>query len=127
MKSSLRTALMSATAAVVFASSVWVLGAQEQGAAAPGRGQGGGRGRGRQAGPALPTPRLADGTVNFGRVPGEKGVWNTPYITNMANQLVGDDGQPLPEIVQAYSVSPEYARGVSEGIDHFCSRTAVLE
>src|SRR5690606_17970911 len=26
-----------------------------------------------------PTPRLADGTVNLGRVPGEKGVWRVPY------------------------------------------------
>ena len=120
MKSSLRTALVSATAAVVFASSIWVLGAQEQGGAqgggapAAGRGQGGGRGRGRQAGPALPTPRLADGTVNFGRVPGEKGVWNTPYITNMGMQLVGDDGQPLPEIAQARQQAAA-ARGAGGG------------
>jgi hypothetical protein len=116
LKSSLRTALVSATAAVVFASSVWVLGAQEQGggAAAAGRGQGGGRGRGRQAGPALPTPRLADGTVNFGRVPGEKGVWAVPYITNMGMQLVGDDGQPLPEIAQARQQAAA-ARGAGGG------------
>jgi hypothetical protein len=120
LKSSLRTALVSATAAVVFASSVWVLGAEQQGdgaqgggAAAAGR-QGGGRGRGRQAGPALPTPRLADGTVNFGRVPGEKGVWNTPYITNMAMRLVGDDGQPLPEIAQAQQQAAA-ARGAGGG------------
>jgi len=33
--------------------------------------------------------------VNFGRVPGEKGVWNVPYITNMGMRVVGDDGQPL--------------------------------
>jgi len=44
-----------------------------------------GRGRGANAGPAEPTPRLADGTPNLGRVPGEKGVWNVPYITNMAD------------------------------------------
>ena len=31
---------------------------------------------------------LADGTVNFGRVPGEKGTWNVPYITNMAMRVV---------------------------------------
>jgi hypothetical protein len=115
LKSSLRTALVSAAAAVVFASSVWVLGAQEQGgAAAAGRGQGGGRGRGRQAGPAIPTPRLADGTVNFGRVPGEKGVWSVPYITNMAMRLVGDDGQPLPEIAQAQQQAAA-ARGAGGG------------
>ena len=51
--------------------------------------QEGGGGRGREAGPALPTPRLPDGTVNFGRVPGEKGVWAVPYITNMAMRVVG--------------------------------------
>lgn len=39
--------------------------------------------------PAPPTPRLADGTPNLGRVPGEKGIWNLPYITNMADRVVG--------------------------------------
>lgn len=29
------------------------------------------------------TPRLPDETVNLGRVPGEKGIWALPYITNM--------------------------------------------
>ena len=103
MKNSLRTALVSATAAVVFVTTVWVIqaeqpaAAQEGGAAAaPAQG----RGRGRQAGPALPTPRLADGTVNLGRVPGEKGTWGVPYITNMAMRVVGPDGQLLPEIAQ---------------------------
>ena len=41
-------------------------------------------GRGAAAAPSLPTPRLADGTVNLGRVAGEKGIWNLPYITNQA-------------------------------------------
>ncbi len=45
--------------------------------------------RGGQAAPALPTPRLPDGTVNLGRVPGEKGMWSLPYITNFANVAVG--------------------------------------
>ena len=52
-------------------------------------------GRGRQAGPPEPTPRLADGTVNLGRVPGEKGIWSVPYITNMGARLIGPDGQSL--------------------------------
>jgi hypothetical protein len=57
---------------------------------------GGGQGRGRgPAAPAEPTPRLADGTVNLGRVVGEKGIWNVPYITNMGLRVVGDDGQLL--------------------------------
>src|SRR5690606_30697751 len=106
LRKSLRPAVFGATAALVFASTVWVTQA-EQGAPASGQGQvqpqggqGGqaqGRGRGgRQAGPAEPTPRLADGTVNFGRVPGEKGTWNVPYITNMAMRVVGPDGELLP-------------------------------
>ena len=35
------------------------------------------------------TPRLADGTPNLGRVPGEKGIWNVPYIQNMADRAAG--------------------------------------
>ena len=46
---------------------------------------------------AGPTPRLADGTPNLGRVPGETGIWNVPWIRN--NQylirLTDDFGQPL--------------------------------
>jgi hypothetical protein len=103
---SLRAALVCAAAAAVFSSAVWVqaqapaaqggAGAAPAGAAAQG---GGGRGRGR--GPQEPTPRLADGTVNFGRVPGEKGTWNVPYITNMAMRVVTGPGsnQLAPEIV----------------------------
>jgi hypothetical protein len=107
LKNSLRAALLSATAVVVFSSSAWVLGAQQGGAeaGAAAQGQGGGRGRGRQSGPVTPTPRLPDGTVNFGRVPGEKGVWSVPYITNMAMRVVGKDGQVLPEIQQAQAAA----------------------
>ena len=43
--------------------------------------------------PPAPTPRLADGTPNLGRVPGEKGVWNVPYIQNMADRVVGGQGR----------------------------------
>jgi hypothetical protein len=35
---------------------------------------------------------LPDGTVNLGRVPGEKGVWNVPYITNMGMRVLNPDG-----------------------------------
>jgi hypothetical protein len=56
---------------------------------------GGGRGRGGPAANSEPTPRLADGTVNLGRVPGEKGVWAIPYITNMGMRIIGPDGQLL--------------------------------
>jgi hypothetical protein len=51
------------------------------------------QGRGAPAGPPEPTPKLADGTVNLGRVPGEKGIWNVPYITNMGMRAVGPDGK----------------------------------
>jgi hypothetical protein len=112
---SIRTALLGATAVVVFSSSAWVLSAQQgESATAPAQGQGGGRGRGRQAGPVTPTPRLPDGTVNFGRVPGEKGVWAVPYITNMAMQVIGPDGQPVPEI-QALRAAQAAARAGGAG------------
>src|SRR5215470_13974000 len=67
-------------------------GGQEPGA----QPSGGGRGRG-MSGPPQPTPRLADGTVNLGRAPGEKGVWNVPYITNMGERIVEEDGKTYAE------------------------------
>ena len=69
--------------------------ASSLGAQAPSAPTGGGRG-GANA-PPEPTPRLADGTVNLGRVLGEKGVWNVPYITNMGVRLVGPDGERIVE------------------------------
>jgi len=72
------------TAALVIAS-FWAVRAQQGG---PGRGRG-------DAAPPEPTPHLADGTVNFGRVAGEKGIWNVPYITNMGMRVVDDNGQSL--------------------------------
>jgi hypothetical protein len=41
----------------------------------------------RGAPPSVATPRLADGTPNLGRVPGEKGVWGVPWIRNMALRI----------------------------------------
>ena len=75
------------TTATLIVASFWALSAQ-------GPGGPGGRGRG-PAAPSEPTPRLADGTVNFGRVAGEKGIWNVPYITNMGMQVVDDEGKSL--------------------------------
>jgi hypothetical protein len=43
---------------------------------------------------AEPAPRLPDGTLNLGRVAGEKGVWNVPYITNMGMRVLNPDGTP---------------------------------
>src|SRR6058998_4403235 len=61
--------------------------AQQPQSNAPGTEQGGGRGaRGRGAANPLlsqPAPRLPDGTVNLGRVAGELGIWQLPYIQNM--------------------------------------------
>ena len=74
-----------------------------------------GGGRGRAAGPALPTPRLPDGTVNFGRVPGEKGVWAVPYITNMAMRVVGPDGQLLPAIREQQAAARAGGAGARGG------------
>jgi hypothetical protein len=50
----------------------------------PGAAAQSGRGAAANAAPAPPTPRLPDGTVNLGRVPGEKGIWNLPYTQNQA-------------------------------------------
>ena len=117
MRNSIRTALLGAAAVVVFLGTAWMaqtgqpVAAQEGGAPAAQ----GGRGRGRQAGPVEPTPRLADGTVNFGRVPGEKGTWNVPYITNMAMRVVGADGQLLPEIQQSQQAARAGGAGRAGG------------
>lgn len=79
----LRAARLSAMIAGLFTALLGV-GAQE-------------RGRGGPPGPPEPTPRLADGTPNLGRVPGEKGIWNVPYITNMGERVVGPDGTTVAE------------------------------
>jgi hypothetical protein len=90
---------------------LWAAAAQERGQASDPVGQpqaapvGRGRGRG-PAEPPQPTPRLADGTINLGRVPGEKGVWNVPYITNMGMRVVDDNGKPL-----APTADPAAGRG----------------
>jgi hypothetical protein len=60
---------------------------QGQGTAAPAN-QAGAAARGRGTpNPLLkePAPRLPDGTINLGRVPGEKGIWRLPYIQNMGS------------------------------------------
>ena len=109
-------------AAALFASTTWLEAQQapaagqiqQEGSIAPQAAQGG-RGRGRNAGPALPTPKLADGTVNLGRVPGEKGIWNLPYITNMAMNVIDPaTGQPIQEI-QAQRAAAAAARGAGAG------------
>src|SRR2546428_6171797 len=68
------------------------------------------RGRGGPSGPPEPTPRLADGTVNLGRIAGEKGVWNVPYITNMGERVVEEDGKTYVE-----KHPPSFGRGRGAG------------
>jgi hypothetical protein len=91
------------TTAAMVVVAFWAAQAQQRGGASDPVGQPQpapqGRGRG-PAEPPLPTPRLPDGTVNLGRVVGEKGVWNVPYITNMGMRVVDDTGKsvvPVPE------------------------------
>ena len=45
------------------------------------------------------TPRFADGTPNLGRVPGEKGIWNVPWIRNMGLRIdKTEGGSDLPSV-----------------------------
>ena len=91
MRNLVRAAILSSMVAFLFTAFLGA-GGQQPGA----QSSGGGRGRG-MSGPPQPTPRLADGTVNLGRVPGEKGVWNVPYITNMGERIVEEDGKTYAE------------------------------
>jgi hypothetical protein len=84
-----------ATALVFTAYWSWSVSAQPPAPPAQGSAPGG-RGR-NMSGPSGPTPRLPDGTVNLGRVPREKGVWNVPYITNMGERVVEADGTTYAE------------------------------
>jgi len=97
-----RGALLSSTAAMLFTALLGV-GAQQPGA----QPSGGGRG---PSGPPQPTPRLADGTPNLGRAPGEKGVWNVPYITNMGERIIEEDGKTYVE-----KHPPTFGRGRGRG------------
>ena len=67
-------------------------------------------GRGEPAAASEPTPRLPDGTPNLGRVPGEKGAWGVPWITNMAAKAIDADGNSVVP-----SETPNAARGPRGG------------
>jgi hypothetical protein len=43
------------------------------------------------AGPPQATPRLADGTPNLGRVPGERGIWSVRIVLDFGNRVVGHE------------------------------------
>src|SRR5262249_43194620 len=97
--------ITSATLFLLAATMISLVAAQQQGQAnAPAAGQAGGEGRGRGRGapnPLLsqPAPRLPDGTINLGRVPGEKGIWSLPYIQNMGDRsrVIGAPQAPQGE------------------------------
>ena len=55
-------------------------------------GRGGGRGKARP--PSRPTPRLADGRVNLGPLPGEKGVWEGNAGATLATNPPGGLDNP---------------------------------
>ena len=100
----------------MFAGTVWLeaqapaAGQTPPAAAAPQ-----GQGRGRNAGPPQPTPKLADGTVNLGRVPGEKGIWNLPYIQNMADRVIDPVTKQPPAELAAANAARAAARAGGGG------------
>jgi len=107
----LRAALLGTTAVAVFAASLWLAdepARAQLGAIPPATGTA-------ARGKVDPAPRLADGTVNLGRVPGEKGTWRVPYILNMAMRVLGPDGQLLPEIVKAQQAARAGGAGRAGG------------
>jgi hypothetical protein len=86
--------ILVATLVLVLATTMISLSQQAPAAPAGGQGgRGGGGARGGAAAPAEPTPRLPDGTVNLGRTPADvDGMWNLPYIQNMADRVTNREG-----------------------------------
>src|SRR5262249_48894388 len=99
--SHIRFLILSLAALFTLAATMISLPAAPQGpgnAPAEGQGRGGGRGRGAAANPLLsqPAPRLPGGTINLGRVPGELGIWQLPYIQNMGARNIVVGAPPAP-------------------------------
>jgi hypothetical protein len=65
--------------------------AQAPAPAQGGQGKGGGRGKGKARPPSRPTPHWPDGRVNFGPLPGEKGVWAGNAGATLASNSRGID------------------------------------
>jgi len=99
--------LLGAMVAVLL-TTFWGVGAQQDPAPAGRAGAPGARGA---SGPPEPTPRLADGTPNLGRAPGEKGVWSVPYITNMGERIIEPDGTTAVERRTAQGGGRGFGRG----------------
>jgi hypothetical protein len=108
VRTHLRGALLSSMIALLFTVFAGV-GAQQPDGQEPGPQPSAGRGRG-PSGPSQPTPRLPDGTPNLGRVSGEKGVWSVPYITNMGERIIEEDGKTHVE-----KFPPTFGRGRGAG------------
>ena len=99
--------LLGAMVAVLL-TTFWGVGAQQDPAPAGRAGAPGARGA---SGPPESTPRLADGTPNLGRAPGEKGVWSVPYITNMGERIIEPDGTTAVERRTAQGGGRGFGRG----------------
>jgi hypothetical protein len=90
-----RLILIVAATVLMLAATVFSLSQDAPAGGARGGARGGGGGRGANAAASQPTPRLPDGTVNLGRSPGDvNGMWQLPYIQNMANQATNRPQQP---------------------------------
>jgi hypothetical protein len=59
----------------------------------------------RSSEPPAPTPRLADGTPNLGRVPGEKGVWDVRWVPDFGDRVVGHE---VPEAQRKRGYNPSH-------------------
>jgi hypothetical protein len=58
-----------------------------------------------------PTPRLADGTPNLGRVPGEKGVWDVRWVPDFGDRVVGHE---VPEAQRKRGYDPKHPGAESQ-------------
>ena len=58
-----------------------------------------------------PTPRLADGTPNLGRVPGEKGVWDVRWVPDFGDRVVGHD---VPDAQRKRGYDPNHPGAASQ-------------
>jgi len=58
---------------------------------------------------------MPDGTINLGRVPGEKGIWNLPYITNMGARNIVVGAPPAPPRGEAGAGAGRGGRGGGGG------------
>ena len=58
-----------------------------------------------------PAPRLADGTPNLGRVPGEKGVWDVRWVPDFGDRVVGHE---VPDAPRKRGYDPSHPGAASQ-------------